>query len=154
MTKRKIKERHPLQDLPFVKGREGWKPEDGGIPRNFWAVTPSGNWGEENKLGEQYAEAAATYILEHDDDGPPECKGASRHLLSDVAYAMIANQDESGVVLGFFWTIAEYVLYAKSMQAKIAKLEPGQGITFRKPYQMPESAASAEAEAREKEAAS
>jgi hypothetical protein len=139
MTKRKAKKRHPLQDLPFVKDREGWMPEDGGVPRNFWAVTPSGNWGEENKLGHQYAEAAATYLLEHDDDGAPACKGASRRLLSDVAYDMIANQDQSGVVLGFFWTIAEYVLYAKSMQANIAKLEPGQGITFRKPYPIPES---------------
>jgi hypothetical protein len=136
--KAKQLESHPLDQLPFIKTYEKGDPlyeqrlREGKFPRDFWAAEGSESWGDDNERGQQYGELAAAFMLERIDES--EGEGIALHLLSHIVYAMIDRQERSGLIVGFFWPIAEYVIQAKRLQAKLAQLEPGQGVVVRKPY--------------------
>ena len=68
-----------FQGLPFVRGRD------------FWDVTPTGHWSEDNKLGRDYASAALAYMTEND----------SPNLMSSIVQAMVGHGEWSGIETGF-----------------------------------------------------
>jgi len=79
---------HKLSDLPFVQ--ENAKGVD------FWAVTPTGDWSQDNRLGREHAEACAVYMRETHNAG----------VLGGVVRSMIVAGRYEGVEVGFMTRIA------------------------------------------------
>ena len=74
-----------LDGLPFIQDT----PEE----RDFWQVSPSGDYRDDYRTGAQYAQLTL---------GRP-------HLLADVLYTIAAKNDTSGLAIGFIRTIAEHI---------------------------------------------
>lgn len=70
----KKKEPHPLDLLPFTAKRDGKqlpKPTGDQWPRCFWHVHPTGDYGVDTKIGQEYALAYLDF--EENDVGGPGC---------------------------------------------------------------------------------
>lgn len=79
-----------LSHLPFVDTSDG-------VPTRLWTPTPSGDWTADNATGHGYADALVDFMREN--ERPP--------LLGQVAHAMAATGQWSGVEVGFFHRLAE-----------------------------------------------
>jgi hypothetical protein len=94
MSKAKRVDARPnIADLSFVGERK--KPEAGKLPRCFWRVTPSGDYGADCELGQRLAleylafqEAADGSSLQHIvADMPRELTGVEVGFLTMVSFA-------------------------------------------------------------------
>jgi len=82
----------PFPPLEFIKDQPG-----GIHPRDFWAVSPSGNYDADCQTGARLAHAYITLLCEG--------KGGWAILMSAVQ-DMIAKNDNNGLVVGFMGVIS------------------------------------------------
>lgn len=78
----------PLDSLPFIKREEN--------SRDFWHITPSGNYSEEYLLGVEYARQFLQYLIEY----------RQRQLLGWIVRDMMRHNTPCGIELGFMGHVA------------------------------------------------
>ena len=89
---------HPCTVLSFVADRKA--TPDCPHRRDFWAVKPTGDWGDDNLIGEAYARDALAYI----------CRTGDLFLLGHVVSSIARRGSTSGIECGFFQVITEALL--------------------------------------------
>ncbi len=90
MTNTSKAELRPSHDLPFVSDK------------NFWNVTPTGDYQEDCRTGVRYARLLVHWMREHRyDDGIP--------MLGFITLDMPAGKAHKGLKVGFFGEFARYL---------------------------------------------
>jgi hypothetical protein len=113
MTKRKLKEPHPFDSLPFVSMKSKG-------PRNFWTVASTGDYTKDCELGREYAEQALLCMVVDDHSG-----GLLTHIVIGMMESFrpfpkeewekssIANA--KGIVVGFMREIQAHAERSKNI---------------------------------------
>jgi hypothetical protein len=73
------------EQLPFVK------------EKNFWAVTASGNWADDNRIGRQYAQYLVDYMQAN----------SAPNTLGSVVRSMAGITQFTGIEAGFLTALGE-----------------------------------------------
>lgn len=84
----------PLDMLPFV-GRT-----NDNLRRDFWQVRPTGNYGDEYRLGANYASEFVHYLLRH----------RHQYILGWIVRDMIRHNNPTGLELGFMGYLSGVML--------------------------------------------
>jgi hypothetical protein len=89
-----------ITDLPFIKDVK--VPGQRGTQRCYWSVTPSGNYGADNRTGEEYAALFLAYASNQ--------RRAS--LLVSIAHAM--RPDHDGITVGFWEHVGRAACFGRA----------------------------------------
>jgi hypothetical protein len=113
MTKRKLKEPHPFDELPFVSMKDKG-------PRNFWSVTSTGDYAKDCELGREYAEQALLHMVVSDRTG-----GLLTYIVCDMMEGFQPFPKEErekssisnarGIIVGFMRKIQEHAERSKNI---------------------------------------
>jgi hypothetical protein len=105
---------HPVSALPFVRTATEDEKAAGAAPRDFWAVSPSGDYATDCGTGAHYASLAVDYMS----------ATRSPHMLGWVVADMMALQrSHSGIEVGFASVFSR--LATEAHAARLALREGG-----------------------------
>ena len=92
-----------LNALSFVE-----KEPTQGLPRSFWQVTPTSNYGADCLAGNTMARELLQHLITCINS--PDYGGNERHLLGNIALSMAGNDLEAnGMVVGFFYELTRQI---------------------------------------------
>jgi hypothetical protein len=94
---------HPVLALPFVRQTTLREQAAGAVPRSFWDVQPTGNYGPDCATGARYAALALDFMV---------AANSPQILQWAVCDMMTAGRAHSGIEVGFLSTFGRIAALA------------------------------------------